>query len=149
MFAQYISTCIYVEPAAALCGISARTAYNWLDRGEAEYHRVEANPRASVTQAEHAYYYFFQTVTRARAQVEAKLAGEAILAAQAHHSRKDRDGNVYDFQGDGAQALSVLKCAFPDRWGQRKQSVDMDITSGGQVITYLPTNGRKKDTDDT
>lgn len=70
------------------------------------------------------YHYFFVTVARARASWETSLA-----ATVTHHARPNdtiinsKTGKPYDHQGDPHVALAALKCAHPDRWGQRKLEV--------------------------
>ena len=132
-FARYMQASPYIEPAAAMCGISARSAFRWIERGFEELERRESG--CAPREEEEPFVYFCQTVARARATWEMSLAGEATRQARPHDKAKRKDGDEYDFQGSPELALSLLKCAFPDRWGLRKLEAKQEV-----AVSHAPAD---------
>lgn len=124
-FARYMQASPYIEPASAMMGISARSAFRWIERGleELELRMAGVDPR----EEEDVFVYFCQTVARARATWEMSLAGEATRQARPHDKAKRKDESEYDYQGNPELALSLLKSAFPDRWGLRKLEATQEV----------------------
>jgi transposase len=87
----------YIEDAAESVGITSRTVYNWLARGE------EHEDQKRVPKAEEPYVQFLHRVTRAKA--EAKIWH---LANVRRHAAEDWRASKW--------WLSVVD---PDRWSER------------------------------
>lgn len=157
-FARCLQTSPWIEPAAALCGITRHTANNWLGRGEAERQRRLDGEDANDD--EEPFVYFFTTIARARAQWEATLAGSITRMSQPSDPMvSPNTGKPYEHQGDANLALATLKCAFPDRWGQRNMQVtskvevsaappDLDALTDEELLAYEQVMAKMAGTDD-
>lgn len=116
----------WMEPAAGMCGIGVRTAYDWMRRGTEEQELIEAGnlPRES----EEPFLYFAQAVARARAKWEIDLTMTVARKSLPNDPEVNPEtSKPYESQGDAHLALSVLKAAFPDRWGARELKVKSEV----------------------
>ena len=95
----------YVETAAQAAGISTRSFYHWMERGEADY---EADLDSPFSQ-------FFQAVQKAKAESE-KIDLDLIAKAAG--------------EGSWQAAAWRLERRFPDKWGKNDR---MKIEHAGSI----------------
>jgi transposase len=117
----------YLEPSAALAGVSKATVYNWIKRGGAEKKRLSKSKRARVRKKEAIYVEFVDAIREADAIAEARDVATISLAAEKHW---------------GAAAWRLSR-KHHDRWGDKRTN----IHEGGEnpiraeVVQY-PVNKR-------
>lgn len=125
----------FVKVACEYVGIGESTYYLWVERGREELERVAEDGRRSIRKSEEPYVEFMESVTHARA------------AAEVESVQRLRKAAAEDWRADAW----FLEHSFPDRWGRRRQEVD--ITTDGeklqpQVVVYMPDNGRRRGGED-
>jgi|LakMenEpi03Aug12_release.lakeMendotaPanAssembly.Ray.scaffolds.fasta_scaffold931249_2 transposase len=95
----------YVETAAQAAGISERTFYHWMERGEADYESDLDSP----------FSQFFQAVEKAKAESE-KIDLDLIAKAAG--------------EGNWQAAAWRLERRFKDKWGRNDK---MKIEHAGSI----------------
>lgn len=123
----------YLRPACEKHCLPYSTAKQWMDHGEEAL--VKYFQGGELGGNDVLYAYFAATVARARSELETTMAKQTKRMALPHAKElKDEDGNELA-QGDGHLALSFLKSAFPDRWGQRvlNANVSADVKQKKEV----------------
>jgi hypothetical protein len=99
----------YREPAALAAGVSERSFYSWLERGEAD---VEAGRNACFSQ-------FFQAVRACEASAETRAV--QVLA----------DSMATDWRA----AEAYLRSKYPSRWGRRERhAVEHSVEIAGTSV---------------
>jgi transposase-like protein len=124
-----LKTGVGIERAAAFAGIHADSLYNWMKQGkEDEDQNVESEHRT-----------FFERLTRARAEVHVRLAGEVRAAATS------------DREGDWRAAAWMLERLAPEDFGQRtlvehehSGTVDVAHLLGGKQPVDVSRRTREK-----
>jgi transposase len=101
-----IHNCSTLETAAALAGVTYRTFRNWMTWGEA---------------GRRPYFQFFQAVTRAETEAEARLVRIWSDAAE-RDWRASRD---------------MLARRFPERWGRRAEMPPQGNGIGLSIVLNL------------
>lgn len=140
-FARYMASGLYLEDAAGLCHIGRRTAYDWLERGEAALDAAGWDLDA-VPEEERPFAAFSHTVRAAEAKA---LARNLALVQQGAQDRRldraraegrtiiDEDTGNPVVVGDWRAAAEFLKMRKPDTWGNRKQTTEHTGPGGGPV----------------
>jgi len=113
---RYIRGGNYIETAVQASGITKKSFYNWLDRGNKELERLAKSPKARVRQSEQIFVDFVKEVDKAQAEAEAK---DVMLLAEF----AKEDSNVIRWR---------LERKYPQRWGNRQQ-VDAKVEHAGEV----------------
>lgn len=106
----------YLATAAEYGGVTRQSVWGWMQRGRDEVQRVAADGRRSVRESERPYVNFFNAVTRARAEAEAKSV-ELIRGAS---------------HDDWRAAAWFLERSFQERWGN-KQKIEHTGAGGGPM----------------
>lgn len=108
-----LPTCLYLETAAAFCGVDSRSYRRWLQRGRKEQNRLES-PENEPKPAEAIYVELLQGAQKAMAQGEIldlrviRTAAQGIVAP---------NGEVVVAPQWPAAAWR-LERRFPDKWGR-------------------------------
>jgi len=113
----------YLEIACVLSGISQGTYFNWIERGEAEYNRLQRdhdNGLAVVYDEKEKVYLQFLEATR-------------IASAQAEDSAIIAIRKAYD-KDDWRAAAMFLERRFAKRW-RRTDSHEIGGPNGGPIRT--------------
>lgn len=124
----HIESPMAVRHACAMVGISERTFYNWMERGEDD----DASPE---------FVQFVQAVGRARARAAQTLIDTITQHATGHRrTRYHKDGGVAEeyIEADPASARWLAERMFPDEYGNRQRiehSVDAQV---GADIEFDP-----------
>lgn len=95
---------LYVTTAAAVCRVSRRTLFRWLELGERDYEAGEDT----------GYARLFEDVRAAEAEFEAEMVAAVRKAAKEPHN--------------WAAAMTMLERKWPDRFGRR----DTTVLEGGE-----------------
>lgn len=154
---QAILTGAYVETAAAFVGVSKKTLYSWMSRGNKEPDSI--------------FGEFLNAVDQAFAEYELRELNNIDKAAMGHETEfarypegteiLDRFGNRIKVGGmimtndkgnpiiskvgasrNWAASAWRLERKFPDKWSSIQK---VENTNGPQVIVHIPSNGREVD----
>jgi hypothetical protein len=101
---ESIRNCSTLETAAALAGVTYRTFRNWMTWGEA---------------GRRPYFQFFQAVTRAETEAEARLVRIWSEAAES----------------DWRASRDMLARRFPERWGRQAEMAPQG--KGLSIVLHL------------
>ena len=108
---ESIRNCSTLETAAALAGVTYRTFRNWMTWGEA---------------GRRPYFHFFQVVTRAETEAEARLVRIWSDAAEC----------------DWRATRDMLGRRFPERWGRPvEESGNGNVGTSFQIFLHLGETG--------
>lgn len=137
--AQYVRSGTYNAVAAENGGISERTFYYWLERGEKATKGI--------------YFQFLHAIKKARADAETERVGkirEYGMGTRAVEkwtiTRANGDFEEHESYGTGNwQALAwLLERQYPERWG-RRDKVELTDKEGEQlpppVVQFVMPNG--------
>ena len=83
-----------LKGAAEACGISYRTLFNWMQRGQRELERAQ-DPKLKVRKAERPFVAFFHAVKGARRQAEHGLLALILQSAQGGQDIQSRTTTDY------------------------------------------------------
>jgi len=119
----------WVDTVAQMLGVTRRTFYNWLKRGEEEALRLEDG--GDMDEDENIFADFFHTVERARA------------FAEVNSVRVLRTGASQRIEGDWKASLAWLERARPDRWGKRQ--IEQKLTIAKEEPSRLPVEDLSDD----
>ena len=112
----------YICVACEYVGIDESTFFIWMNRASEEMERIERGEEPR--EGEETFVNFFKSVTRARTSAEVQSVARLRKAGEE------------DWRADAWW----LERSMPDRWGTKRQVVD--ITSGGErlegPVIYLP-----------
>lgn len=115
--ANAIAVVGFLRPACERAGVPYRTARDWIQHGEEELQRIYGGKAPNEDRA--AFAYFASCVSQARGNLQYDMANQIKRMSMPHAPIiKDGEGNLLS-HGDANLALSFLKSAFPDTWGQR------------------------------
>lgn len=127
---------LYMETAAARAGVGISSLYRWLAQGQNEDAPAELRE-------------FWEAVTRARAEAEARMVATVQKAAmggtEIRRTRRTlRDGTVEEDVSyappDGKVALDFLSRAFPARWAPRR-AIDVELSGpDGGPVEFAPAS---------
>jgi transposase len=109
----YVEAGNYVLTAAAACGISRRSFYDWMKRGRAELDALEGGAEPEPNEELFADF---------AARVEIATAAAEIAALKDVRSATER----------WQAAMTYLERRFPDRWG-RRQAIEHSGPQGGAI----------------
>lgn len=145
---------MYIEAAAAYCGVSKVTFYSWMKRGNKEPGSIYEHFLNAVTQAQGAYEM------RELDNIDKCAMGQEAEYMKHPPGTKSKRGHdisgtiVCDMRGrpvmlkpgiarSFAASAWRLERKFPDRWGAVQKIETTDLTP--QVSVYIPSNGREVD----
>lgn len=106
----------YIEPAAAIHGVTKSVLYNWLKRGGKERARLDKSPKARPKKTEKPYLSFVDAIEKAQGLAEARDV--AIIAKAA--------------ETQWQAAAWRLERKFYSRWG-RKAAIEVEANHKGMV----------------
>lgn len=116
----------YLEPSAALAGVSTRVCYNWIKRGRAEIDRISKSKRAKVRERERLYVDFVRAIKESDAMAEARDVATISLAAEKQWQA----------------AAWRLERKHNDRWGRRNTVHEGEANPTPASIIQYPINPR-------
>lgn len=105
--------------AAAYAKVSERVFYLWMERGQAEHERLEADPEAEVSPEEFEFLQLFQSVRHAKA-----VSGVTWIDILNQAAVKDPRWAQY-----------LLEKRFPDDFGPSRQVIEHTGPQGGPIQT--------------
>lgn len=108
----------YVLTAAAACGISRRSFYDWMERGRAELDALEKSDIEQPYEPKHVEQLFADFAAR----VEVATAQSEINALKDVRAQGER----------WQAAMTYLERRFPNRWG-RRQAIEHSGPQGGAI----------------
>jgi hypothetical protein len=144
-FAKLIRAGNYFETAAAFLGIYPKTAYRWLQRGEAAIEAATNEEGTldedAITGNERCYARFYVAVTEADAAAEVRNLAIVQQAAQDRPRkllrRNEETGEVEELQrGDWSAAAWWLEKRKQFTWGMRRTKAEVSA-----AVTIVPVFG--------
>ena len=126
----------YFDAACYHAGITEKTGYNWLARGEAELARMQRATKHTEPQADEAIYVaFLQAVKKATSEAEVEAVAKMKAGYQMVNGERER---IHDWQ----RIAWWLERRYPRKWGrQTVQHEHSGTLTWKQVIEEAAVDG--------